>query len=310
MIRKHWPWLTATLAIFAAAALALALLTPLLAARKPPATFHLGTTGPPTPTLRPNLPAPSASASRPPLPDVSSPKVWASWALLKLDDGVLVTGGEPGQSTTESMIKVGIAADYLHGLEQPPRDPSEQEADDLGAMIRESDNDAAQRLYLRHGGDAVLQRLIATCNLHETVSKPGWWSETQMTAADAARLGGCIAQGKVASAGWAAWLLDRMREVTGVGRFGFVETHPVDRGRPLAIKNGWTLRPDGWHVSCLAIADWWTLAALVRYPAELGLVYGATVCADVAAALAPNANDETPRPPRTSAGAGASGGAE
>lgn len=241
-------------------------------------------------------PPPRATRSRPPLPDVSSTTVWASWALLHLDDGRIVTGGEPGRSTTESMIKVGIAADFLHGLELENRDPSESQHDDLGSMLRDSDNDAAERLYRARGGDAVLKRLTATCGLRETTSKPGWWSETQMTAVDAARLGGCIAQGKVTDPAWVAWILEQMRQVTGVGRFGFVETWPVDRGRPLAIKNGWSLREDGWHVSCLAIADWWTMAALVRYPAELGLVYGATVCADVAAALAPDNDETTPAP--------------
>jgi hypothetical protein len=236
---------------------------------------------------------------RPELPDVRDPKVWASWAVMYLDTDIdnLFTGGEPGTSTTESMIKVGIAADYLAGLQQhnPPRDPTADEADQLIRMIRDSDNDAAEQLYRRRGGDQLVQRLIAKCGLRDTRSKPGWWSETQMTAADAARLGACIARGDIVSAGWVAWILEQMRQVRGEGAFGFTETRPYDRGRPLAIKNGWTLRDDGlWHVSCLAIADWWTMAALVRYPAERGLDYGASICADVAAALAPP--DETPGP--------------
>lgn len=229
---------------------------------------------------------------RPQPPDVSDPHVWASWAVLHLDvePANLIVGGEPGTSTTESMIKVGIAADFLAGLQQhnPPREPTAWETDQLTKMIVDSDNDAAEHFYRARGGDQLVQRLIAKCGLRETRSKPGWWSETQMTAADAARLGACIAQGEIVSPAWVAWILERMREVRGEGKFGFTETRPYDRGRPLAIKNGWTLRDDGmWHVSCLAIADWWTMAALVRYPAGLGLDYGAVICADVAAALAP-----------------------
>lgn len=257
--------------------------------------YRPASAGPPAAASSPPTgPGPRQAAPRPPLPDVSSPKVWASWALLHIDTGEMVAGGEPGHSTTESMIKVGIAADVLHGLELENRDPSDAQVADLIAMIRDSDNAAAERLYRSRGRDAVLQRLIRACALHETTSKPGWWSETQMSAADAARLGACIAEGKVASPAWIAWVLEQMRGVTGVGRFGIVESRPFDRGRPLAIKNGWTLRPDGWHVSCLAIADWWTLAVMVRYPADLGLVYGAGVCADVAAALL---DPETETPP-------------
>lgn len=284
------------------------------------------------PTLAP-APAPSSASpgmepstaqdSDPPprasLPDVSDTNVWASWAILHLDTDTdaLFAGGEPGTSTTESMIKVGIAADYLAGLQQhnPPREPNARETRQLTAMIVDSDNDAAEQLYRARGRDAVLQRLIAKCGLRETRSKPGWWSETQMTAADAARLGACITEGKIVSPAWVAWILERMREVRGEGRFGFVETRPYDRGRPLAIKNGWTLRDDGlWHVSCLAIADWWAMAALVRYPAGLGLDYGALICSEVAAALAPVDESETPRDaktaqaPTTMAGAWALGG--
>jgi hypothetical protein len=267
----------------------------------------------PTPTEEPRA-QDSDPPPRPRPPDVSDPNVWASWAVLHLDvePPHLTVGGEPGTSTTESMIKVGIAADVLAGLQQhnPPREPTAWETEQLTKMIVDSDNAAAEHFYRARGGDQLVQRLIVKCGLRETRSKPGWWSETQMTAADAARLGACITDGRIVSPAWTAWILKRMREVRGVGRFGFTETRPYDHGRPLAIKNGWTLRDDGmWHVSCLAIADWWTMAALVRYPAGLGLDYGAVICADVAAALAPDDelvtpdNAETGQAPTTMAGA-------
>jgi hypothetical protein len=68
-------------------------------------------------------------------------------------------------------------------------------------------------------------------------------------------------------------------------------------------------------VSCLAIADWWTMATLVRYPADRGLAYGARICGAVAAALAPvdeppptgPTDTETAQAP-TEAGAWANGG--
>lgn len=265
---------------------------------------------PDTAPSSPDLHLDPADPTRPPLPDVSSPQVWASWAVLYRDTGYLQTGGEPGASSTASTIKVGIAADVLRGMErtEPPRLPTADEHDQLAAMIRDSDNAAAERFYRQSGGDQQIQRLIRLCKLRETTSRPGWWSLTRTTAADLARLGACIAAGDVASPVWAEWLLTQMRQVRGEGRFGFVETVPTDRGRPLAIKNGWILR-DGttWHVSCLAIADWWVMAALARYPADRGLEYGARLCAQVAAAWHPT-DDETPGPPPRGRGSGRTGG--
>ena len=55
----------------------------------------------------------------------------------------------------------------------------------------------------------------------------------------------------------------------------------------MAIKNGWTyIYADGlWHVNCLAVADGWVLAVMLRYPIDRGLVFGADVCGHVARQL-------------------------
>jgi hypothetical protein len=48
----------------------------------------------------------------------------------------------------------------------------------------------------------------------------------------------------------------------------------------VAIKNGWTAiyADDSWHVNCLAVADDWVLAVMLRYPTDRGLDYGANAC--------------------------------
>jgi hypothetical protein len=236
----------------------------------------------------PNNPAPSPSALAPVPPAPSVPAdAWVSWALLT-PDGATRTGGDPGVTSTESMIKVGIAADFLHGVEEAGRDPSPHELDLLTRMIRDSDDAAAQELYLARGGDALTRRLIEGCELHNTTITTGWWSKTTISAADAARLGTCVQLGYLVSRRWADWILDQMRHVVGEGRFGIVETHPTDQGTPVAVKNGWTLREDGrWHVNCLAVTGRWTLAVLTRYPDGRGLGYGAGICRQVAATLLP-----------------------
>ncbi len=240
---------------------------------------------------------PVPSASPPPGPPIVIPSgTWASWALLDRRTGhVVELGGNLGTSTTESMIKVAIAAAYLSGLEKASREPTASELDLLGRTVRHSDNEAAESLYRRGGGDAMLKGVLSTCQLLSSNTKPGWWSETQMTANDAARMGDCIASGRIAGPEWTMWLLGEMRSVEGVGRFGIITARPADDGRPLAIKNGWTVRDDGWHVNCLAVSTWWALAVMTRYPAQLGMAHGAKICAAVGDSLAPR--EATTPPP-------------
>lgn len=245
--------------------------------RPPPAA----TSTSPQPTTAPTA-APAPAVPRRPLLFLNA-DTWVSWHLVDVDDGIETSGGEPGQSITASVIKVGIAADFLSGLDTAHRDPTPHEADLLTRMIRDSNNAAASALYRARGGRAIIGRLVQACNLTSTTAASSWGA-TRTTSRDLATLGACIADGRVASPGWVAWLLEQMRNIHGAGRFGIITHRPTDRGRPLAIKNGWLLEDGRWHVNCLAIADWWTLAAMVRYPAGYGLAYGADVCAQLAAA--------------------------
>ncbi|HEV7896235.1 MAG TPA: hypothetical protein VGP31_00095, partial [Planosporangium sp.] len=186
-------------------------------------------------------------------------------------------------SSTESMIKIWIAADYLRLQAAGGRAPSRQRLDELTAMIRDSDDRAAEDIYRLDGGDDVVNRMISTCRLTDTTVVDGWWSKTQMSARDATRLGLCVADGRAAGRTWTPWILTRMRQVRGEGRFGIVDALPADVAAGTAIKNGWTLiNDDGdWHIACLAVQDRWILAVLTRYDGSRGLAYGATVCADV-----------------------------
>jgi hypothetical protein len=217
--------------------------------------------------------------------------VWASWAVLdRATATVTVAGGAAGTNTTESMVKVAIAADLLGRRERAGRPASRADLAAAQAMIVDSDNDAAERTYRAGGRDAILRRVITRCALTETTSKPGWWSETQTTAADAARLGACIADARLTSPASAAWLLAQMQAVRGVGRFGLVAARPTVDGQLLAIKNGWTWRDtDGlWHVNCLAVAPRWSAAVLLRYDGGLPLEHGGQLCAQLMAATVPS----------------------
>lgn len=246
-------------------------------------------------------PAASATGPAAPLPSLSTDAdvVWASWSLLdRSTDTVAVRGGQPGTSDTASMIKIAVVAQYLAEAEAQGRTPDDQEMDMMSRAIRDSDNQATETLYRRAGGDRMLRAVVQACRLTETTTTPGLWSQTQMTSADAALMGSCLAAGRVCGPEWATWLLAQMRQVRGVGRFGIIDGLPADTDWPLAIKNGWIVRDDGlWHVNCLAVAESWTLAVMIRYRARRGLELGATVCRDIAALVAsrlPGATQDGP----------------
>ncbi|MPZ25754.1 MAG: hypothetical protein GEV12_04720 [Micromonosporaceae bacterium] len=237
-----------------------------------------------------------------------------TWAMLDRSTGTTLSSPNATEtSSTESMIKVWIVADHLRRVAEAGDQPGDRDLRDARLAIRDSHNAAAQRLYVAGGQDAVVERMIDVCQLVETHipdGGSGWWSRTQMSAVDAVRLGGCVADGTAAGPEWTDWLLAEMRTVRGStadvdqrpgenfegGRWGIIDGLPeatVSKG--VAIKNGWTRigATSSWHVNCLAITDEWVMAVMMRYPVEYSLDYGAQRCASVATQL----TDDQPAPP-------------
>ncbi len=183
---------------------------------------------------------------------------------------------ETATSTTESMIKAWIAADYLR---HQASTPSPATLAQLNTMIIDSDNTIATTYYQRNGGDASISELIKLCGLKQTQppSLANEWSYTTMSPADAARMGLCIAQGTAAGPQWTNWLLDAMKNVrgtvdqqqptTGGGRWGIIDGLPTNLVATTSIKNGWTAQvyDHNWHVNCLAINPDWVLAIEIHY---------------------------------------------
>jgi hypothetical protein len=215
---------------------------------------------------------------------VSASDGFMSWALMDRQTGTVSGSGNhtSATSSTESMIKIWIAADYLRLQSTDGQKPSREQLDGLSTMIRDSDNEVARDVYQLDGGDDVVNRMISICHLTDTARVDGTWSQTQITARDATRLGLCVADGRAAGPTWTPWILTQMRLVRGEGRFGIIDALPATVAATTAIKNGWTLVDDGdWHIACLAIQVRWILAVLTRYDAARGLAYGANVCANV-----------------------------
>jgi hypothetical protein len=236
-----------------------------------------------------------------------------SWALMDRESGE-ISGSKNMASTssTESMIKAWIVADYLRQLGD--KEPSATLKKQASLAIRDSDDDAANAVYSAAGGsyrksadgqpNPVIKRAISICGLTDTkrgevVGYEGFWSFTEMSPRDAVRLGDCIASGKAAGPKWTKWVLNEMSKVrggvedqqakSGGGKWGIVDGLPdtIKKQGPVSIKNGWTsLYYDGnWHVNCLAVTEEWSLAVMLRYPRGKGLSYGAKVCASVATQL-------------------------
>jgi hypothetical protein len=246
------------------------------------------TTGPtPTPTPPP-LPFRAANVTV----DSVSTQGFLSWALLDRRSGEIVGSANMTATTdTASMVKAWLASDYLRRAEEAGQTPSASRMADLEAMIRDSDNDAADRTYNANGKTASIDRLISMCGLTESKSVPGLWSNTIISARDTVRMGACIGDGKAAGDKYTPWVLDMMRKVRDVGDFGIRKALPVAQQAQVAIKNGWLLRDeDGdWHTNCLAIGDTWVLSVMQRYPGQgnydADFQHTAGVCQKVAALL-------------------------
>jgi len=207
---------------------------------------------------------------------------WFSWALLDTRTGQLSGPADrTALSTTASLIKPWIAADFLRRAAEQGQAPSDDQLEQIESMIRDSDNEAAESLYIENGREESIRRLISTCGLGDSkVADDGGWSRTLLSPADITRLGACIADGRAAGPAWTTFLLDQMRAVTGMGDFGIRKAFPQDEQSKIAIKNGWIDREEEqeFHVSCMAIGDGWVVGVMSRYEIDKDYEYGAKIC--------------------------------
>lgn len=215
---------------------------------------------------------------------------WWSWALVDRRTGAIWGSSNAAEgSRTASMVKAWLAALYL----RLHPDPSPAWRATLSVMIRDSNNAAADSVHRALGGNQpVIDAMWSLCGVSAFVPSGRWWASTTISSQEAARLGVCIADGKVANPMWTAWLLDEMRQVRGGGDFGIRWAFPEQDRPGIAIKNGWTSGwGDGWYVNCLAIGDSWVLVIETRSPS---LRAGMDDCLEITRQLL----REPPRPQR------------
>ncbi|GIF74249.1 class A beta-lactamase-related serine hydrolase [Asanoa siamensis] len=214
---------------------------------------------------------------------------WYSWALLDTRTGEMSGPADRTElSTTASLIKSWIGADFLRRSAEQGKEPSESRMAQVETMIRDSDNNAAQSLFEANGGTPTIKRAISMCKLEDSkVAADGGWSRTMLSPADITRLGACIANGTAAGPKWTTYLLDEMRAVRGTGDFGMRKAFPAADQKKIAIKNGWVdrTREQEYHVSCMAIGDGWVIGVMTKYDISKGYTYGANICKQVGVQL-------------------------
>jgi len=244
-------------------------------ARDPPAspTRPVPTTTEPTAEATPAPPTYTLNGAN----TVTGPSSWWSWALVDRRTGESwggPTAGEPTRSV--SMIKFWLGGLYLRAHPQP----SQAMLNQLSTMIRDSNNDVANDVFFGLGGRLpVVAAMETVCGVKGPYILPGWWwASTWISARDAARLGVCLAEGRVANPQWTEWLLNEMRQVRGGGNFGIRFAFPEPIRSTIAIKNGWNIEDGVWYVNCLAIGDTWVLVTESRAGS---FITGRDVCVGV-----------------------------
>ncbi|PZF97744.1 hypothetical protein [Micromonospora deserti] len=249
-----------------------------------------------TPTDRSSRPSPTPSPSKTlePLPFEATDldldiEGWYAWSVLDRRTGEIIGSDNMDEtSTTASLIKSWIVADYLRRAADAGQTPSDAKLADATKIIRDSDNTRAEQFYNTVGRSASIKRLISMCELTDSsAASDGGWSRTKLSPRDTARLGECIADGRAAGPKWTRWLLNEMRLVRGTGDFGIRKAFPAAERKNIAIKNGWVdrTREQEMHINCLAIGDTWTMGVMVRYPIDMGYEYGMKNCQKITEAL-------------------------
>ncbi|HEU5109774.1 MAG TPA: serine hydrolase [Micromonosporaceae bacterium] len=212
---------------------------------------------------------------------------WVAWAWQDLRTGKIYGSKNMGStSTTASLVKAWIGADYLRRAAEQGRTPNATQMRMVSIMIRDSDNEAASTLFDAVGGRRSTERMIEFCGMTDSKASSNW-SITRLSPRDITRLGACLLDGRAAGPKWTKYLISEMRQVRGVGDFGIRKAFPAKESKTIAIKNGWVTRDNlgEWHVNCLAIGDGWTMGVMTRYPTDRDYTYGAELCKNVAAQL-------------------------
>jgi hypothetical protein len=183
-------------------------------------------------------------------------------AVLDRNTNQLITNGRGNSIAIASVVKLFIADDLLLQVAkgQTQLTPADQQMFD--AMLRSSDDSAAETFWNRSGGSAIVNRVVARYGLKQTVPpNNGRWFNTMSTATDLVQYYDMLLSGTGGLPPERAdVILNDLAHSTPTApdgmvpggvypqRFGIPEGLP---GEPVAVKQGWM---------CCVGSDWMHLS--------------------------------------------------
>ena len=189
-------------------------------------------------------------------------------AALDRNTGQLTTNGNGMTMSIASVVKLFIADDLLLQVSRGETRLSPQDRESLDAMLRASDDSAAEVFWGRSGGSAIVDRVVARYGLGST--RPpgnGRWFNTTSTATDLVRYYDMLLAGTGGlPAEQTDIILSNLAASTPIApdgmmpggvypqRFGIPEALFAE---PVAVKQGWM---------CCVSADWMHLSTGVIGP--------------------------------------------
>lgn len=209
------------------------------------------------PTTAVAAPAPAAPATAPAGLDVRVQKAVAdaaaaganiTTAILDRSTGQFFSSGAGKSFPLASVVKVFIADDLLR---ESGGALSAADRQSLDAMLRSSDDSAAQMFWDRNGQGAIISRIVARYGLTGTAApwQPAKWDVTTSTAGDLVRYYDMLLSGAgglpVAQANV---IIDNLARFTPSGADGYPQRFGIPDGlygEPVAVKQGWFYGWDG-----------------------------------------------------------------
>lgn len=164
--------------------------------------------------------------------------------VMDRDTGQIVSNGDDKPFPIASVVKLFIADDLL--LQESKGETTLSAADrrSLDAMLRSSDDSAAQTFWDRSGQNAVIARIKARYGLAATTAPyNGHWDVTQSTAGDLVRYYDMLLDGTGGlPPEQANVIISNLAQSTPNGNDGYPQRFGIPEGlyaEPVAVKQGW-----------------------------------------------------------------------
>ncbi len=164
--------------------------------------------------------------------------------VLDRDTGQTMSNGDNQPFPIASVVKLFIADDLLLQESKGQTTLSPADRRSLDAMLRSSDDNAAQNFWNRSGGSAVITRVVARYGLTGTTAPyNGHWDVTLSTASDLVRYYDMLLDGVGGlPPEQAQVIMGDLAQSTPTGADGYPQRFGIPEGlyaEPVAVKQGW-----------------------------------------------------------------------